>query len=106
MSRLDVFNWKNWISCNTFTDVIPNRNLLTFDLEIVCPALSDLQNGKVECTGGSYGENCTRSCNYGYGLTFDPVVTTCIGDGLSTLGSWYSINDTDPTCESKSLKIF
>jgi len=74
--------------------------------EIICPALSDLQNGKVECTGDSYGENCTRSCNYGYGLTFDPVVTTCIGDGSSTLGSWYSINDTHPTCENVTYYDF
>jgi len=33
---------------------------------IVCPLVEDPVNGRVECTGSSYGDTCSIACNHGY----------------------------------------
>ncbi|KAL6486013.1 hypothetical protein MHYP_G00054050 [Metynnis hypsauchen] len=40
-----------------------------------CPVLQDPVNGRMNCSGGSFGNSCSFSCNYGFHLQGPPDIT-------------------------------
>ncbi|XP_037393770.1 E-selectin-like [Pygocentrus nattereri] len=40
-----------------------------------CPTLEDPVNGRMKCSGGSFGSSCSFSCNYGFNLQGAPEIT-------------------------------
>ena len=56
----------------------------------LCPSLSEPNNGMINCSGASYEDTCSFTCNTGYELTGSDT-RTCQNDG-----SW---NGTISTCE-------
>ena len=83
-----------------------SRCTLSFHAAIICPALSDPINGKIEYDGGDTSTNnnqlqipfdtmATYTCVIGFALIGNDI-RTCTGDGSSTTGAFSGI---DPTCE-------
>ena len=65
--------------------------LLTFPV-VVCPELTNPDNGQVDLSGMNIGSLANYSCNSGYNLTGSEL-RMCMADG-----SW---SGQDPVCQSK-----
>ena len=61
--------------------------------QIMCLALSKPDNGRIEYSSNStgdqtFGVKATYICNSGFGLSGEVLVRTCEGDGSSPDGNW------------------
>ena len=63
---------------------------------VVCPTLSDPDNGNVELSGNTFGQIAECTCNTGYNL---------IGDALLICGSEGQWIGNSPVCNGRHLSI-
>ena len=63
---------------------------------VVCPSLNDPANGNVNVSGDFFGQTAEYTCNNGFNLIGDSIVTC----GLD--GQW---SGNPPVCEGKHLTV-
>ena len=66
---------------------------ILFSEQIACLALPEPENGRIEYSSGStgdqlFGVTAMYICESGFGLTGGERVRTCEGDGNSPVGTW------------------
>lgn len=94
-----VFLVKTYSINKIYNTVLSRFSRRAFQISaITCsPEYTTMTNGNVNCDGDSFSDQCLFSCNTGYQLVGDSMLT-CISDGTDDdgIGVW---NGPVPTCK-------